>query len=71
MNISFILKICFNFSNLFIFFLSIDCPLQGMLGTTGGRFLGPSGSQSHHRNIWPAPTTNGNEGKQREYKFIF
>jgi len=26
-----------------------------MLGTTGGRFMGPSGSHTH-RNLWP-PTT--------------
>lgn len=38
-----------------------------MLGTTGGRFLGPSGSHPH-RNLWPPARalefqTNG-EGKQ-------
>lgn len=26
-----------------------------MLGTTGGRFQGPSGSQVHHRTLWPPP----------------
>lgn len=26
-----------------------------MLGTTGARFQGPSGSQVHHRNLWPPP----------------
>lgn len=29
-----------------------------MLGTTGGRFLGPSGSQPH-RNLWPLHTGRG------------
>lgn len=29
-----------------------------MLGTTGGRFLGPSGSQPH-RNLWPLHSGRG------------
>uniref|UniRef100_A0A1B0CBB3 Putative bah domain protein n=1 Tax=Lutzomyia longipalpis TaxID=7200 RepID=A0A1B0CBB3_LUTLO len=31
-------------------------PFQGMLGTTGGRFMGPSGSSHAHGSLWP-PTT--------------
>lgn len=39
--------------SLFFFLKSIySLPYQGMLGATGGRFLGPSGSQPH-RNLWP------------------
>lgn len=47
-----------------------------MLGTTGGRFLGPSGSQPH-RNLWPLHSgrgldfqTNG-EGAYKQLTIIF
>ncbi|KAG4072064.1 hypothetical protein HA402_015563 [Bradysia odoriphaga] len=36
----------------------LDFLSQGMLGTTGGRFLGPSGSHPH-RNLWPLHSGRG------------
>lgn len=45
-------------SNLFELTFFLDFPSQGMLGTTGGRFLGPSGSQPH-RNLWPLHSGRG------------